>query len=221
MRSCRVSGGVGELTGFEVNILLSKYGEFSKHTNVRHICRECGYFGPDWGQSVIGHWHFRCYFCGNVYSPWKIVAGKSVYNRILAIEDPVKNHVQVIPALWPESIEENWLAGMAETFARQIKRPEDLEAYAAKTAVDIQQLVAQAGNPSFYQKFQFPKEAQWKFQAPKWPLEKFEHVVKDGLIGQIWRPEDWKDRKVFNSWPELAQLLGNMIAIGEQLERSS
>jgi len=133
----------------------------------------------------------------------------------------VTNHVQVIPALWPQTAEDNWLAGMAETFARQIKCPEDLEAFAAKATVDIQQLVAQAGNPSFYQKFQFPQAAQWKFQAPKWPLEKFEHVVKDGFIGQIWRPEDWKDRKVCKSWPELAKLLGNMIAIGEQLERSS
>ena len=77
------------------------------------------------------------------------------------------------------------------------------------------------GHPSFYQKLEFSKEAQCKFQAPKWPLEKFEHIVKDGFIGQIWRPEDWKDRQVFNSWEELAQLLGNMIAIGEQLERSS
>jgi hypothetical protein len=170
---------------------------------------------------VDGKWWFRCYHCRTLYSPWKSGQGKSEYNRIFAIEDPVTNKVQVIPALWPQTTEDNWVAGVAETFARQIKRPEDLQAFAAKAAVDIQQLVAQAGNPSFYQKFQFSKGAQWKFTAPKWPLGKFEHIVKDGFIGQIWRPYDWKNRQVFNSWEELAQLLGNMIAIGEQLERSS
>ena len=109
----------------------------TKHTNVSFICRDCGYFGPHWGQAVTGNWHFRCYYCGTLYSPWKIVAGKSAYNRIFAMEDPVANHVQVIPAWWPQTTEDNWLAGMAETFARQIKCPEDLEAFAAKAAVDI------------------------------------------------------------------------------------
>ena len=164
---------------------------------------------------------FRCYHCGTLYSPWKSGEGKSEYNRIFAIEDPVTNQVQVIPALWPQTAEDNWLAGMAETFARQIKCPADLEAFAAKAAVDIQQLVAQAGNPSFCEEFEFKPAAQYRFTAPRWPLSKFEHIVKEGFKGQIWRPENWKDINVFTEWAELAKLLGNMIAIGEQLSRSS
>ena len=71
----------------------------TKHTTVSFICRDCGYFGPDWGQAV-GKWWFRCYHCGAAYQPWKVGEGKSMYNRIFAFEDPVSNQVQVIPALW-------------------------------------------------------------------------------------------------------------------------
>ena len=189
----------------------------TKNCVVSFICRDCGYFGPDWAKATDDHWWFRCYYCGSQYVPWKKSEAKSDYNRIFAIQDPITNMVRVIPALWPATAEDNWLAGMAETFARQIKCPEDLEAFAAKTAVDIQELLCQAGNPGYYQKFEFTKEAQWRFQPPRWGLEHFQHIVKDGFVGDIWRPENWKDIKVFNDWAELAQLLGNIIFIGEQI----
>jgi hypothetical protein len=85
---------------------------------VSFICRACGYYGPDWAKAVDDHWWFRCYYCGTLYSPWKSGQGKSEYNRIFAIEDPLTKQVQVIPALWPQAAEDTWLAGMAETFAR-------------------------------------------------------------------------------------------------------
>ena len=38
----------------------------SKHVIVSFICRDCGYYGPDWGQAVDGKWWFRCYYCGTL-----------------------------------------------------------------------------------------------------------------------------------------------------------
>ena len=189
----------------------------SKHCVVSVICRNCGYYGPDWAKAIDDHLWFRCFYCGSLFALWKLVEGKSDYNRILQVQDPLTNMVRVIPALWPETAEDNWLAGMAETFARQIKCPEDLEAFAAKTVVDIKEFLSQAGNPGYYQKFEFSKDAQYRFTPPRFGLEHFQHIVKDGFVGDIWRPENWKDIKVFNDWAELAQLLGNIIFLGEKV----
>ena len=151
--------------------------------------------------------------------PWKTGAGKSEYNRVIAIQDPISQLVRHIPAFWPNAVEDNWLVGMAETFARQTKCPADLESFADKTAMGISKLVSQAGNPCYYKKIEFTQDAKWRFTAPRWPLDKFQHIVQDGFVGEIWRPADWQNIEVFNDWTEMAQLLGNMIAIGEQLSR--
>ena len=158
--------------------------------------------------------------------PWKAGAGKSEYNRVIVIQDPISQLVRHIPAFWPNTADDNWLAHMAETFARLIStseswsprpKPADLESFAAQTALDISKLVSQAGHPCHYIKFDFPQDAQWRFTEPRFPLDKFQHIVQGGFVGQILRPADWQNIEVFNDWTEMARLLGNMIAIGEQL----
>ena len=141
-------------------------------------------------------------------------------NRVIAIQDPITQRVRHIPALWPATAEDNWVAGMAEAYARRIETIEDLDAFMSKTAIDINTLVAQAGNPSYYRRFEFKTEAQWKFSAPRWPVSSFQNELANGFVGEIWRPDDYKTVQVFTDWEELAKLLGNMIAIGERMQAS-
>ena len=191
----------------------------TKHCVVSFICRDCGYYGPCWAQAVTGKWWFRCFNCGTHYLPWAEGEGKSAYNRIIAIQDPITQVVKHIPAIWPATAEDNWLSGMAEVFARKIETPADLQAFAEKTAIDINKLVQNAGNPSYYKQFAFKEEAQWRFTAPRWPLEHFQDIVENGFVGEIWRPDNYKTTEVFSQWEELAELLGKMIAIGERLSK--
>ena len=160
----------------------------TKHCVVSFICRDCGYYGPCWAQAVTGNWWFRCYRCGAQYMRWKTGAGKSECNRVIAIQDPISQVVRHIPAFWPATADDHWLTRTAVTFARQIERPADLESLASKTAVDLSKLVSQAGKSSHYIKFDFKEPATFRFSAPRWPLDKFEHIVQGDFVGQILRP---------------------------------
>jgi len=190
----------------------------SKHCVVSFICRDCGYYGPDWAEAVNKYW-FRCYYCGTHYQPGVITNGKSDYNKVIALQDPITKQVKHLPAYWPPTQEDNWLAAQAEVFAIQIENIADLEAFTNKVAVDINDLLKKAGNPAYYDHFKFSEEAQYKFSPPRWPLENHAHVIKDGFVGKIWRPENFKDLPIFSDWAELARLVGSMIAIGERMSK--
>ncbi|MFM7978412.1 MAG: hypothetical protein ACKPKO_03770, partial [Candidatus Fonsibacter sp.] len=106
-----------------------------------------------------------------------------------------------------------------EIYARNIETPDDLQSFVERTAIDISTLVQHAGNPSYYKRFPFKPEAQWRFTAPCWPLEHFQDIVENGFVREIWRPDDYQTVEVFSEWEVLAELLGKMIAIGEQLSK--
>ena len=195
-----------------------KLTRITKHCVISFICRDCGYYGPDWAEALGKYW-FRCYHCGTHYQPAAVADGKSAYNKVIALQDPITKQVKHLPAYWPPTQEDNWLAAQAEVFARNIESIEDLEAFTNKVAVDVNTLLKKAGNPTYYDRFVFSEDAQYKFSAPKWPLENHAHVIKDGFVGKIWRPENFKDIPVFYDWAELARLVGSMIAIGERMSK--
>ena len=144
---------------------------------------------------------------------------KSPYNNVIALQDPSTKQAKHAPAPWPVIQDDNWIVAQAEVFAREIKCIEDLEAFTNKVAVDINDLLKKAGNPTYYDHFKFSEEAQYKFSPPRWPLENHAHVIKDGFVGKIWRPENFKNIPVFYDWAELARLVGSMIAIGERMSK--
>ena len=41
----------------------------TENCTISFICRDCGYYGPDWGKAR-DHWWFRCFACGARYYPW-------------------------------------------------------------------------------------------------------------------------------------------------------
>ena len=87
-----------------------------------------------------------------------------------------------------------------------IQSIEDLEAFTNKVAVDVNVLLKKAGNPTYYDHFEFPVEAQYKFSAPRWPPENHAHVVEHGFVGKIWRLENFNDTQssmIGLSWPAL------------------
>ena len=104
-------------------------------------------------------------------------------------------------------------------YARSIQSIEDLESFTNKVAVDIITLLKQAGNPTYYDNFKFPEHAQHKFSPPRWPLENHAHVVREGFVGKIWRPENFNSLPIFTEWSELARLVGSMVAIGERMSK--
>ena len=55
-----------------------------------------------------------------------------------------------MPALWPVTQDDNWLAAQAEVFARDMQSIEDLEACANKVAIDSNVLLKKAGHPTYY-----------------------------------------------------------------------
>ena len=190
----------------------------TKHCVISFICRDCGYYGPDWAEAVGKYW-FRCYNCGTHYQPAAYGEKRSDYNKVIAMQDPITKQVKHLPAYWPPTQEDNWLAAQCEVYARQIESIEDLESFTNKVAVDINTLLKKAGNPTYYDRFVFGEDAQYKFSAPKWPLENHAHIIKDGFVGKIWRPENFKGIPVFYDWAELARLVGSMIAIGERMSK--
>ena len=102
---------------------------------------------------------------------------------------------------------------------RGIQSIEDFEAFTNRVAVDINVLLKKAGNPTYYDHFQFPESAQHRFQPPLWPIDNRAHAVEHGFVGKIWRPENFKGIPVFYDWAELARLVGSMIAIGERMSK--
>jgi hypothetical protein len=162
----------------------------TKHCVVSFICRDCGYYGPDWAEALNKYW-FRCYNCGTHYQPAAYGEKRSDYNKVIALQDPITKQVKHLPAYWPPTQEDNWLAAQAEVFARDIQCIEDLEAFTNKVAVDINDLLKKAGNPTYYDHFEFPEAAQHKFSPPRWPLESHAHVIEHGFVGKIWSPENF------------------------------
>ena len=76
----------------------------TKHCVVSFICRDCGYYGPDWAEAIGKLW-FRCYNCGTHYQPAAGGEQKSHYNNIIALQDPISKQVKHLPAYLPA-----WLA---------------------------------------------------------------------------------------------------------------
>ena len=88
---------------------------------------------------------FRCCNCGTHYQPGVVTEANSTYNKVIALQDPITKQVKHLPALWPVTQEDNWLAAQAEVF----QSIEDLEAFTNRVAVDINALLKKAGNPTY------------------------------------------------------------------------
>jgi hypothetical protein len=183
----------------------------SENCTISFICRDCGYYGPDWGKAR-DHWWFRCFHCGARYHPWTCSAGKSPYNRAVIVHDPIMDTLTYTPALWPDTAEDNWLMNMCEVYARQITTVDDLTEFINRSAVGIAKLLTNAGNPTHYQRMPFSQTAQWRFDG-QWELSQFQSVIDNGFVGGIWKPEDPTEvGKIFSDWAELAQYVGNITA---------
>ena len=183
----------------------------TENCTISFICRDCGYYGPDWGKARDHYW-FRCFACGARYHPWTCSPEKSPYNRVVIVHDPILDTLTYTPAMWPDTAEDNWLTNMCEVYARQITTVEDLNDFVKRSAVGITKLLTNAGNPTQYQQMAFPEAAQWRFGG-QWDLSQFQTVVERGFVGGIWKPADpTKVGQIFTDWAELAQLVGNITA---------
>ena len=183
----------------------------TENCTISFICRDCGYYGPDWGKAR-DHWWFRCFACGARYYPWTSSNGKSPYNRVVIVHDPILGTLTYTPAMWPDTAEDNWLANMCEVYARKITTVQELNDFVKRSAVGIAKLLTNAGNPTHYQHMTFSETAQWRFDG-QWELSQYQSVIEHGFVGGIWKPTDPTEvGQIFTDWAELAQYVGNITA---------
>ena len=174
------------------------------------ICRHCGGYGECWLKALT-RYHFRCCFCGSLFRPWAKGATTSPYNKVLIYKDPVSGIKTMIPCKWPATAADNYIMGLAEAHARQIKTPQDLDDFRQRKQVALGELIARAGVPDHYVHREWNRDIEFRLSPPEFGPEVWADMKTKGFWGGQWRPENHKSIQVFSAWEELATLIGELL----------
>jgi hypothetical protein len=205
MNACSVDGHT--LTAIEASYL----------TNVQEgiafmfLCRmpDCLFFGMNsqWVEHMSRHW-FKCPCCGEQYRPGADYKNSVEAKRVLQITDPVTGELTRIPTVWPPSEEMGWLNKQIELHARDIKTPEDVEAWHVKSTVKLHELLEKEKIPGGLAEMRPSSDIDHRFSS-LWKWEEFK--ARQKFYGAKY-PSEATARQPYSNWTELIGLVANIIA---------
>jgi hypothetical protein len=178
-------------------------------------CRRttCMFFGfnDEWLKDPDSY-HFTCPRCGYAYHPFASKTTCEEFQFVISMPDLTTGGTLVIPALWPDGLDEKCLRGQMEVHALQIDTQEKLNAYTLKDAeMDLHKLV-QSAVPATFKEIPWNKTLCMANKAPKYDVSLymegknlFGDRLDKGTHGEaIANP--------FKNWHMMAAIMGKIIA---------
>lgn len=123
------------------------------------------------------------------------------------IVDPVTGGAKQIPIVWPPSEETMWLHKQVELYARKVETPADVEAWHAKSKVDLHELIEKQCIPQGFVKLMYDPSIEHRF-SHNWD---YSEVKERGFVWGNRFGDVAQAREPFFAWDVLIGLIANVV----------
>ena len=195
----------------------------TKAIQVSYMCRkrDCGFYGMNdqWVQHDTKYW-FRCPHCATQYMPWKADKKFYPFQKVVSVSHPLTGERWVIPALWPDSAEDNYLQQLMLVTASNIQAQGDLDAFMEGKVQDLNVLLGNVGVPGIFKRFEM---TMWVKDVLRtcagYPASQYAKLEEAGYHGNILDPKVGA-QEPFKEWHEFACIFGSLMKGGERAARN-
>jgi hypothetical protein len=189
-------------------------------------CRDCLFFARNdqWIRHATRH-EFRCPMCKVRYAPWKIGAAKAPFQKVIVITDPLTSSDVVIPALWPQTAEDNYFGGLMQAHLHEMQRvaKQDVGGMENLLLKDVSALSEFLGP---YQCHHALVHQPWStantymLTEPNYGPATYNNLIFSGVYGGYFKWDPLCPIPIFqlSDWSTLAALIGNVTQHGNAMQ---
>ena len=187
---------------------------------VSYLCRktDCGFYGMNdqWIQHET-RYHFRCPHCGMQYFPWRQAEKWYKFQKVISVSHPNSGERWIIPALWPDSAEDNFLQKMMVATASNLQTMADVDDLIDGRIQAIETLLANVGQPAVFKRFTLSQDVKNLVEhCSGFGKTQYAKIDEHGYYGEILSPTLGASEP-FEDWNEFCALFGSLMVAGEQI----